>query len=107
MEEKRKLERFALEVPAAVQVVSGANDRRNELLNLLTENICAGGAYFYTDKPLPEQTIVNIDLVLSIERLKKIQGKQAYIKVTGQVIRAEPDGMAICFDPDYSIKPVQ
>ncbi|MBW1711361.1 MAG: PilZ domain-containing protein [Deltaproteobacteria bacterium] len=106
MDEKRSLERFAFEIPAAVEVISGDKDRESELLNLLTHNICAGGAYFYTEKPLPENTMVTIDLVLSIERLKKIKGKQAYIKVKGQVIRSEPNGMAICFEPDYSIKSI-
>ncbi len=106
MVERRRLERFELAVPASLQVISGTGDREQEFINLLTKNVCAGGAYFYTDHPLPENTLVKIDLVLSIERLKKIKGKQAQIKVKGQVIRSEPNGMAICFDPEYSIKSI-
>jgi len=102
--ERRKLERFELEIPATVEVISDLAQEERRRLNLLTSDICSGGAYFHTDQPLAEGTEVNIDLVLSIESLKKLSGKQAYIKVSGKVIRSETRGMAICFSPSYRIR---
>ncbi|MBW2623862.1 MAG: PilZ domain-containing protein [Deltaproteobacteria bacterium] len=106
MVNNRRLERFNLRLPVTIEVVSDNEDHDRKVLNLLTQNACSGGAYFHTDQPLPEGTQVKIDLVLSIDTLKKIEGKQAFIKVNGSVIRTESNGMAICFDENYSIKSV-
>ena len=103
MKDKRKLERFDLEIPATLELL--ASDREQRILNLLTSNMCSGGAYFHTTQPLPEGTQVKIDLVLPLDRLRELKDdcKQAYIKVTGTVLRSESKGMAICFDEDYQI----
>ncbi len=103
MKEKRRLERFYLEIPAAIELLG--SDPEDRLLNLLTSNVCSGGAYFHTTRPLPEGTRVKIDLVLPIDRLKKLKDeyKQACIKVTGTVLRSESEGMAICFDEGYQV----
>jgi hypothetical protein len=103
MREKRRLERFQLEIPAAIEFLT--SDREKRVLNLLTSNICSGGAYFHTTQPLPEGTKVKIDLVLPLDRLKKPNDrhKQVYIKVAGTVLRSESEGMAIGFDEDYEI----
>ena len=103
MREARRLERFDLELPATLKVVNDEEEEK-KILNLLTSNICAGGAYFYTEQPLIVGTEVKLDLILTIEELKKLKGKQAYIKVSGKVIRAESNGMAICFNDDYSLR---
>jgi hypothetical protein len=103
MAEKRRLERFDLVMPAAIEFV---NEHHNErIINLLTTNICSGGAYFHTNQPLPEGTQVKLDLVLPLENLRKLkkEHKKAFIKVTGKVLRTEEEGMAICFDKDYQI----
>jgi hypothetical protein len=103
MKEKRELERFDLEIPATVEFMN--LEHKEKILNLLTSNICSGGAYFHTTQPLPEGIQVKIDLVLPLDKLKKLKDeyKQAYIKVTGRVLRSESQGMAICFDEDYQI----
>ena len=105
MKERRKLERFDLHIPAKIELL--IKKREKELIRLLTENVCAGGAYFHTTKPLPESTPVKIDLVLPLDKLKtlKDEWKHALIKVTGKVLRSEPEGMAVCFDKDYQIRP--
>lgn len=105
MKERRKLERFDLHIPAKIEPLF--KKREKELIRLLTENVCAGGAYFHTTKPLPESTPVKIDLVLPLDKLKalKDEWKHALIKVTGKVLRSEPEGMAVCFDKDYQIHP--
>jgi len=104
MENLRRLERFTLNLPASIEIVVESEEHDQEVMNLLTTNICSGGAFFHTDRPLPEGTSVKIDLVLAIDELKKLDGKQAFIKVKGEVVRADSDGMAICFGSDYSIK---
>lgn len=95
--------RFDLEIPATIELLTP--DQEREILNLLTSNMCSGGAYFHTTQPLPEGTQVKIDLVLQLDRLKSLKEayRQAYIKVTGEVLRSESEGMAICFDADYQI----
>jgi len=103
MVERRRLERFDLVLPAEIEFI---NEHREErMINLLTTNICSGGAYFYTNQPLPEGTQVKIDLVLPLDKLRKLkkEHKKAFIKVTGKVLRTESEGMAICFDKDYQI----
>jgi hypothetical protein len=103
MKEKRRLERFDLELPATIELVTP--DHEKSLLNLLTTNICSGGAYFHTKQPLPEGIQAKIDLVLPLDKLKKLKDecKQTHIKVTGTVLRSESEGMAMSFDEDYQL----
>ena len=95
--------RFDLEIAATIELLTPGQER--ELLNLLTSNICSGGAYFHTTQPLPEGSRVKVDLDLPLDRLERLKEgyRQAYIKVTGEVLRSESEGMAICFDEDYQI----
>lgn len=103
--EKRKLDRFDLKIPAKVEVTT--SDREKEIFNLLTSDICAGGAFFHTTQSLPEGTQVKIDLILSLDKLKELKDdfKHAHIEVTGMVLRSESAGMAICFNENYRISP--
>ena len=103
MKERRRLVRFDLEIPATIELLTPGQER--ELLNLLTSNICSGGAYFHTTQLLPEGARAKVDLDLPLDRLERLKEgyRQAYIKVTGEVLRAESEGMAICFDEDYQI----
>lgn len=102
MREKRNLERFDLKVLARIE---GEPDR--DILELMTSDICAGGAFFHTDQSLPEGTKVRIDLLLPLEHLKKMVADydHAHIQLTGTVLRKEPQGMAVCFNKEYSIRP--
>ena len=102
--EKRKLERFDLQLPAKIEPV---NREGEEILDLMTSDISSGGAFFHTDQPLPEGTDVKIDLVLPMDELKKLQDEyhQVNIEIKGTVLRSDPGGMAIYFNKDYSIHP--
>jgi len=100
LNDRRKLERFDLKVPAKIEVVD--QDQGREELNLMTKDICAGGAFFNTPDPLPKGTQVKIDLILD-GKLRSLVGRQAHVKVTGMVLRSESIGMAIGFDEDYKI----
>ena len=100
--EKRKLERFDLNIPAKIQVVS---DGEKEEMKLTTRNICSGGAFFRTTQPLPVGTEITIDLVLPLGKFQKLKDikKQVSINLTGKVLHAETTGMGVCFDEEYQI----
>ena len=104
MKERRKLKRFTFEVPAKIEVVKSAQRRR--LLELLSSNICSGGAFFPTTQALPEGTEVKIDFRLPLERLKDlVDCSRVDVKVHGTVVRSESTGMAVSFSPNYQILP--
>jgi len=101
--EKRNLTRFELELPARLTLIKHPDPTA---LELITSDVCAGGAYFQTDRPLPVGTELNVEIVLPLDELKKIEGKKAHIKVSGSVIRINEQGMAIRFEPDFVIQPL-
>lgn len=103
MIEYRKDERFALRLPARVEVLRKDSDTEEQVFRLETENICCGGAYFTTLSPLPEGTKVKIDLLLNFYKSRTPKELRSRIKVTGEVLRAERTGMAIGFDETYKI----
>jgi hypothetical protein len=75
---------------------------------LLTRDICAGGAYFPTQTAFPEGTKVRLDILLPLRNVSTINDKtRGLIKVNGTVIRSGPAGMAIGFDGGYLITPFQ
>jgi hypothetical protein len=74
-------------------------------MELLTHNVCAGGAFFKTGKPLSVGTDLKINLIVPLDRITNLEGKQSCIGVSGSVIRTEDQGMAVCFGKKYRIKP--
>ena len=96
----RKMERFHLRLPATVQVPG-----ESEPFILQTENVCAGGAFLNTESPLPVGTDVQLDLTLSLNDLKKVDGNRVRINVSGSVVRSDDSGMAISFDENYRMIP--
>jgi len=103
MEERREFERFDLELPGRVEVE--ATGQKDEPSSLKTSNISAGGAFFHTERPLSEGTRLCLNLILVVEKLKKLTGSQCQIKVNGTVVRFEEKGMAIRFQRDYEMMP--
>ena len=103
--EKRKLERFNIEVPSKIEMMSTADNMEKQ--DLLTSNVCSGGAYFKTAQPLPVDTEISVELVLPLDKFKKQPSAyaKAQIRLTGKVLRAESNGMGICFEKDYQIQP--
>jgi hypothetical protein len=106
MEEKRIYERFDLKVPARLGILGSDKGAADEV-SLTTINICAGGAFFNTETPLPQGTRVKMDFVLSIDKLKELLDSHCRIKVQGEVIRTDQSGIAIRFDEDYEIMSVK
>ena len=101
--DRRRLERFDLQAPTKIEVLLEAG--RKDVLSLLTRDISSMGAYVKTSQPLPEGMHVKLELLLSLEILKRMMGQKgdAKIKVRGQVLRSDREGMAIVFDTKYKI----
>ena len=106
MQDRRIYERFDLSVPARVAPVDGPPGR--DVLNLTTQNISAGGAYFRTLKPIPRGLNIRLEITLPLNKLKRLKGaKKALVSLTGKVIRSDPGGMAVQFNEDYHIVPAR
>lgn len=90
-EESRKLERFSLKLPTRISGLEPGNPT----MDLMTENISAGGAFFPTAKPLPEGLTVLIEFTLKRESGK---GGASKVKARGMVLRSRPNGMAVRFE---------
>jgi LuxR family transcriptional regulator, positive regulator of biofilm formation len=91
MKESRELERFSLRLPTRVSAL----ERGNFHLDLMTENISAGGAFFPTPTPLPEGMKVLVELTL---RRESGEGGAAKVHVKGEVLPPRPTGMAVRFE---------
>lgn len=101
--EKRDMERFALNLPALLSIKDHVGNRR--AFEFMIRDICAGGAFFKTDNPLSVGTDVKMDLILPSDKFKKLGGKSSRVDVSGRVIRRDSRGMAVCFDKKYRIAP--
>ena len=101
--EKRKMERFSLDLPALIAINDQSENQK--AVELMISNICSGGAFFKTDEPLSVGTEVKMYLILPLEKFNKIGGKKSRVDVSGSVIRTEKHGMAVCFDKKYRIMP--
>jgi hypothetical protein len=106
MNEHRHFERFDLGLPSRITIQGRKRNIENGPLDLTTENISSGGAFFYTDQTLPEGTEVVVDIVLPLEKLKKAKGTHARVNVEGVVLRAGAEGMAVRFNKNFNILPV-
>jgi len=104
IKEKRKMERFELELVSKIR--AGSWRHNIETIELKTENICANGAYFKTSKPLPVGTSVSLSMKLEVNSKLKPTTNLTSIEVSGKVIRSENDGMAIRFDNGFKMIPL-
>lgn len=102
MANKRNIERFDLDLKAFVSVITDTAESKS--ITMQTRDISANGAYLLTKLPLPVGSRVKVDMVLSLDELKKLGGK-ALIKTMGTVLRKEAGGMAICFNRNAKILP--
>jgi hypothetical protein len=98
------MDRFSLELPAWISVINESKKLRT--FEVITGNICAGGAFLRTDQPLSVGTIIAMKLIINLGNNPKMQNQRSRIDVSGSVIRTESKGMAVCFDKRYHISPV-
>ena len=103
MKEKRKIQRIEMRTPARLDVMS----RGSKKLSLQTEtrDISSHGAFFITEDKIEENTNLDVEILLSMEKLQKLIGEKnrVRIQIRGTVIRNEPDGIAVSFGTKYQI----
>ncbi len=104
MIEKRKVERFNLQLEAFISLPGEAGQA--DAGNLMTRDVSMNGAFLVTDAPLPVGSKVNVDMVLTLAGKEKQNTQQAWIKASGKVLRADNQGMAVAFDDRSRILPL-
>ena len=96
MKERRKYERFQLELPARLTMNSS---ERTEIIELQTRDISAAGALLSgTTAQFPAGTRCQLELIVISERIKELTGVQGLIKIEGTIVRSTPEGVAVFFD---------
>lgn len=101
--QRRRVERFSIQLPARISL---SNNGHQGPIEGVTRNISSCGVLVQTTETLDVGAHVDVDLLLSFQKLKKTSSKQSRIKVSGLVLRAEENALAICFDEEYQIFPV-
>jgi hypothetical protein len=116
-ENRRDQERFSLRLQTKIMAESRTGS--TPLLEFVTADISAGGAFIATSHPLPIASKVRLEFFLSLdelshlrfvlarESLKMWQGERAWVTATGVVIRVEDNGVAVIFDQNYQISPIR
>jgi len=100
MKDRRKYERFQLELPARLEMNSS---EKKGIFELQTRDISAAGVFLNTTEEFSEGTKCQLELTVTSERIRQLTGAQSLIKAKGIVVRSTPDGVAICFDGDCQI----
>ncbi len=101
--ERRTFQRFNIEVPARVDVLGERRNRRRFYCQSF--NISAGGVFLNTKEPLPEDSDVEIELILFFEDPPDAPGtgKKVHILAKGKILRRESDGLVVRFTEDFEI----
>ena len=103
MHQKRKYERFDLRLSGKLITL---NSGREEVLDIVTNDLSAGGAFLHAVKPIALGARVRLIMTLASEKLKELTGAQGLMRVAGTVVRSDAEGMAICFSADYELVPI-
>jgi hypothetical protein len=116
-EERRGQERFSFRLQTKIMAESGTGI--TPLLEFVTADVSASGAFIETSRPLPIASKVRMEFFLSLEELARLrfllakeslkvwQSERAWVIATGVVIRAEQSGVAVIFDQNYQISPIK
>ncbi len=94
MGDRRHLQRYILDIPAMITNIP--NDCECPERLLMTRDISAAGAFFDTRQPLPQGTILGLEL-----RFPGRDRPRGRVQLHGTVVRSTPIGMAVTFDNDY------
>ncbi len=103
--DKRRQKRFSLELSAELTVLDEGEQKR-ESHAYHTRDISSSGAFFLNSTAMPLDSMVDIELDWPLDKLKKIEGKRAQVKLSGLVVRVEGNGMGVSFDEEYEISPI-
>jgi hypothetical protein len=95
-QERRILARFNLRLRSILKKLQDGE----EILELFTRDVSSLGAFFMTGNPLPVDTSLSMTLFLPVG-----ESERSKINVAGKVVRTENDGMAVRFNPSYTLVP--
>ena len=101
--ERRRYARYPISLPVKLEIVTTAG---KHILNLVTSNVCAGGAFCCTDRIFPIGAEVKVSLLVQSERVRQRTGARTLVKVNGRVARCGLGGMAIRFSKEYTIQKI-
>ena len=102
MNEKRKVERFDLHVETMLQVKDEGLMDRNQ--RLISRDISSDGVFLETTNPLPVGTEVDLNFLLSLNKLNSyLKNKVVNISTSGKVIRIDEQGFAVQFDKQHKV----
>jgi hypothetical protein len=99
LKEKRRMQRFSIALPAEIRL----DGQKSRFLSLISRDVCAGGGFYLTDRPLPIGTQVRIKMFLKPGGPGRTRVAGSQISVSGTVVRRDRSGMAVCFDKRYRI----
>ena len=100
MEERRSQRRFNLKLTCLMRVCGSEEPMRCEMV---TENISAGGAYFYTVSPLAVGVRLSMQIMIQRTDRSGSSLSGACVSICGEVLRVDVMGMAVEFDDQYRI----
>jgi len=103
MADKRKFERFELNVPSRIEFLT--QDGEVEILDIETNSLSAGGVFFKYGGAIPKGSKVKMEISLQFEELKTPAEPEGTIVIaaTGHVLRSGSEGVAICFNENFDI----
>jgi c-di-GMP-binding flagellar brake protein YcgR len=104
MDERRRIERFHLEVPARIKSID--DEKAGKHVAFTTRDISSSGAFLFTDEAVAEGACVRLEFVLPVEKFRQLLGSQTKvsISVSGRVVRKDEHGIAVLFNRKYEIK---
>lgn len=103
--ERRRLERFSIDVPAIVST-RGAPLAPHHRYKAHTRDISANGAFICLEQAPGIGTRVRLEMQLVIDSLPELINvpEHVCIKVNGKVVRQNADGVGVIFDAQLRIE---
>lgn len=87
--------RYNLQVPAHVETMPNNGDVQS--YEWKTRDVSSSGAFLLTEgQSLENGTIIKVNLYLN-----SFSGSGSWVEMNGRVVRAESEGVGVCFDGQY------
>lgn len=98
--DKRKYERFEIELPARMETNSS---NKKQVFDLATKNISASGAFVSTKSSFVDGSRIKMSLKTQNRKIAELTGSQCLIECEGSIVRTTSSGVAVCFDKECQI----
>ncbi len=97
---RRKFERFEIELPARMETISLS---KKQVFDLVTKNISASGAFVSANNSFSDGLRIKMSLTTQNKKLIELTGAYGLIECEGSIVRTTPTGVGICFNKDCQI----